>query len=245
MKFCLKCGSEIKSESQFCHTCGEEINWMDPEHAKPTLTEEGNYADQGTINQVSWTIRNDVHPDQTNFFNRVKNILLNPKEEWTVILAEQPDSKKIILNYVSILALIPTLSTLLGYGLQGHWMTGIREGLVEFLVSVISVLVIAWIVDLLAPSFQSEVNFGRSLQLVAYSFSPGLVAGILSLIPSLSLFVFLISLYSIYLIYTGIPLLKKTPVESVAGYVGITFAVIIIFSLILAFIITGIVAFIL
>jgi len=106
-------------------------------------------------------------------------------------------------------------------------------------------LLITWIVDLLAPSFFSEVNFGRSLQLVAYSLTPGLVAGILLLVPSLSPFVLLFSLYSIYLMYTGIPLLKKTPAENVAGYVGITIVVIILFSLILAFIIAGIVTFVL
>jgi len=124
-------------------------------------------------------------------------------------------------------------------------MTGLQECLVQFFVSVISVLLITWIVDLLAPSFFSEVNFGRSLQLVAYSLTPGLVAGILLLVPSLSPFVLLFSLYSIYLMYTGIPLLKKTPAENVAGYVGITIVVIILFSLILAFIIAGIVTFVL
>jgi hypothetical protein len=237
MNLCPKCGSELKSESQFCHACGAEINWREFEEPKRSTFQ----GEQVGANEVLWTVQN-VQNEQANLLYRVKNILLNPGNEWQVILTEQPDKKKIVFRYVMILALIPTFSALLGYGLQGHWMTGVREGLEQFLVSVISVLVIARIVDLLAPSFFSEVNSGRSMQLVAYSLTPGMIAGILLLVPSLSPFILLISLYSIFLMYTGIPLLKKTPRENVAGYTGITIVSIIILSLILAFIIAAVVA---
>jgi len=238
MTHCPKCGSELKPEMQYCHSCGADINLID--HDEPLKSVFN--GDQVSNNEVSWTINNE-YPSQSSLLNRVKNILLNPKQEWQVILAEVPDSKKIILSYVSILALIPTLAAFLGYGLKGYWMTGLQQGLVQFLTAVISVLVISWIVDLLAPSFFSEVNSGRSIQLVAYSLTPGFVAGVLLLMPSLSPFVLLISLYSIFLMYTGIPVLKKTPSENVAGYVGITIVVIILLSLILAFVVAGIVAF--
>jgi hypothetical protein len=240
MNLCPKCGSELKSESQFCHACGADINWRDFEEPKQSTFQ----GEQVGANEVLWTVQ-DVQYEQTNLINRVKNILLNPRQEWQVILAEKPDKKNIIFRYVMILALIPTISALIGHGLQGYWMTGIREGLVQFLVTVLSVLVIAWIVDLLAPSFYSELNSGRSMQLVAYSLTPGMVAGVLLLVPSLSPFILLISLYSIFLMYTGIPVLKKTPQENVAGYTGITIVTIIILSLMLAFIIAAAVAFVL
>jgi hypothetical protein len=240
MNVCPKCGSELKSGSQFCHACGADINWREVEET----TQSGFHGDQVSNNEVSWTI-NKEYSEQTNLVNRVKNILLDPKKEWQIILSELPDTKKIIFGYVCILALIPSISAILGYGFRGYWMTGVQQGLIQFLVSVISVLLIAWIVDLLAPSFFSEVNFGRSMQLVSYSLTPGMVAGILLLFPSLSPFVLLISLYSIYLLYTGVPLLKKTPNENVSGYVGITIVVIILLSLILAFTLAGIVAFVL
>ena len=245
MKLCPTCGSGLNPESKFCHTCGADINWDEQEPATQSQPEQGVSEDPELVNQVSWTINNEVYPGQTNIFDRVKNILLNPKQEWSVIMSEMPDKKKIILSYVCILSLIPAVSALLGYGLQGYWMKGIREGLVEFLVYVTSVILITRIVDLLAPSFQSEVNSGRSLQLVAYSFTPGMVGGILLLMPSLSPFVFLISLYSIYLMYTGIHLLKKTPAESVSGYVGITIVTIILVSMILSFLFTVIVGIVL
>jgi hypothetical protein len=240
MNLCPKCGSELKSESHFCHACGADINWREFEEPKRSVFQ----GEQVGTNEVLWTVQNEQNK-QANLINRVKNILLNPKQEWHVVFAELPDTKKIVIRYVMILALIPTFASLLGHGLLGYWMTGIRDGLVQFLVSVISVFLIAWIVDLLAPSFFSEINFGRSLQLVAYSLTPGMVAGILLLIPSFSPLVLLSSLYSIYLMYTGIPLLKKTPPENVAGYTGITIVSIIILSLMLAFIIAAAVAFML
>jgi hypothetical protein len=238
MYHCPKCGSELKSESQFCHACGSDINWREIE-----LTQSSFLGSQVGSNEITWTIKNE-HSGQISLINRVKNILLNPKQEWQLIHTERPDTKKIIFSYLLILSLIPCIAEFLGYGLKGYWITGLQQGLIQFLVSVTSALVIAWIVDLLAPSFFSEVNFSRSMQLVAYALTPGYVAGILLLIPSLSPFVMLMSLYSIYLMYTGMPLIKKTPHENVAGYVGITIVIIILISLILAFVIAGLVAYI-
>ena len=44
----------------------------------------------------------------------------------------------------------------------------------------------ALVVDALAPSFGSEKNFGRSLQLVAYGSTPTLVAGLFQILPLLA-----------------------------------------------------------
>ena len=55
-----------------------------------------------------------------------------------------------------------------------------------------------------------EKNIGRSAQLVAYSSTAVWVSGIFNIIPSLSILGFL-GLYSIYLFYLGIPVMKKTP----------------------------------
>jgi len=164
MTLCPKCGSELKPEMKFCHSCGADINWRDIEGPVPSTF----HGDQVSNNEVSWTI-NKENSRQINLVKRVKNILLSPKQEWLVILAEQPDIKKIIFGYTGVLALIPAICAFFGYCIKSYWMTGLQECLVQFFVSVISVLLITWIVDLLAPSFFSEVNFGRSLQLVAYS----------------------------------------------------------------------------
>ena len=50
--------------------------------------------------------------------------------------------------------------------------------------ALISVFVSSFVIDALAPSFGSEKNMGRSVQLVAYSYTPFWVGGLLAILPS-------------------------------------------------------------
>src|SRR5215210_2559081 len=112
-----------------------------------------------------------------NLIDRVKNIITNPIMEWNVIATEQPDAGKIITGYVLPLAGLAAIAAFIGYGLIGFnvfgfRMAGINWGLyyaITVLVSgILSVFVTALVIDLLAPSFGSEKNYNRSVQLVAY-----------------------------------------------------------------------------
>ena len=53
-------------------------------------------------------------------FDRVKAILFNPKEEWTVIEAENEPHANVLTKYLLILALIPTLAFFAGEYLDNH-----------------------------------------------------------------------------------------------------------------------------
>ncbi|MFA5083285.1 MAG: YIP1 family protein, partial [Hydrogenophilaceae bacterium] len=52
----------------------------------------------------------------------------------------------------------------------------------------------------------------------AYSFTPAWLAGVLNLIPSLGVLVLLASLYGIYLLYLGLPVLMKAPEDKALPY---------------------------
>jgi hypothetical protein len=71
---------------------------------------------------------------------------------------------------------------------------------------------------MLAPSFGSEKNFNRSLQLVAYSFTPMWIGGLLSIFPPIALIGALFGIYGLYLLYLGLPKLKNTPPDKHVGY---------------------------
>jgi hypothetical protein len=178
---------------------------------------------------------------KTNFVQRVINILIKPKEEWPLIKSEQPDIMKLIGGYAMILALIPAISAFIKYGLIGstyYFGTGIQKGLVQFLSAIVGVYILAWIINELAPSFESEKNFGRSLQLAVYASTPQWIAGILILIsPGLAM---VFGLYAIYLLAIGLPVLKKTPQDKVTGYVALTIIAMIIIGIILALIFAAI-----
>lgn len=191
---------------------------------------------------------NSTHEIQPKgIFQRIKNMLLTPKNEWNVIASEPADIGKILINYFIPLLLIPTIAQILGWGLIGKsvgvlgysvtikgWNIGLVNGISTFITSIAAVFVIAFIIDLLAPSFKSEKNLNRSFQLSAYSYTPSMVAGIFYIIPSLSILVILAGIYSLVLFYLGLQPLKATPKESQVSY----FIVIIIVT-ILAFLLVG------
>jgi uncharacterized membrane protein len=170
--------------------------------------------------------------------DRVKSILLSPKTEWEVIAGEQPNTGQIIMGYVLPLALIPAVATIIGMGVVGtgpltSFTLGIAMGLVTFVTSLVGVYLTALVVDVLAPNFGSEKDFGRSLQLVAYSWTPAWVGGILSIIPPLGTIGVLLGLYGIYLMYLGLPPIKKTPNDKQVVYLIVAFVVLIIIYMIL------------
>lgn len=245
MNFCPQCGAELNPESKFCISCGASVykSYPDPLTENPSSPGQSiNQFKNPDFKQASVEFTAALK-GKTNLIDRVKNILVNPSLEWQVILAEQPNTMKILSGYVIILALIPAIAAIIGYGFLGNiiygntfwsWSTAIEKGIIQFLLFIIVVFITAWIVDELAPSFESEKNFGRSFQLVAYSITPGLIAGIILLVPSLSRIMTVISLYGIYLLYTGLPVLKRTPREKVAGYAIITIICFIIISIVIA-----------
>jgi len=156
--------------------------------------------------------------------DRVRNIILTPKTEWLAIAAEEPNVGNIVKGYVLPLALIPAVASLLGFGFVGRGIFGaslrwgIAMGLIQFVSAFVGVLITATMADLLAPSFGSQKNIGRAVQLVAYSHTPGWVASILLLVPTLGIVATLAMLYGLYLLYLGLPPLMKTPPDKTVTY---------------------------
>ncbi len=178
--------------------------------------------------------------------DRVKSILLSPKTEWEVIAGEKPNAGQIIVGYVLPLALIPAAATIIGMGVIGMGpfssvSYGIAMGIVSFITSLVGVYITALVVDVLAPTFGSEKNFGRSLQLVAYSWTPAWVAGILSIVPALGWLGMVAGLYGIYLMYLGLPPIKKTPQDKQVVYLIVSFVVLMVVYFVIAAILGGIV----
>jgi hypothetical protein len=177
-----------------------------------------------------------------NIVDRIKNILMTPKTEWPVIANEPADPGQLLMTYVLPLTAIPFVGYLLS-GLVGSMglTYGIAMGLVQFLTAVIGVYIVAFVVDMLAPNFGSEKNLGRSMQLVAYSMTPGWIAGILYVLPALGLIVAVASLYGLYLMYLGLPVIKKTPQDKQVIYLVVIIVSVLVVYMILGMILTGIV----
>src|SRR5690606_32667784 len=103
-----------------------------------------------------------------------------------------------------------------------------------------SVFLTAFVVDALAPSFNSEKNFGRSFQLVAYSYTAGWVGGLFQILPVIAFLGTILSLYGLYILYLGMPKLKGTPADKHIGYFVVTIIVLIAVYIVIGLIITAI-----
>lgn len=168
--------------------------------------------------------------------DRAKNIVVTPKTEWNVVAGETPNVQQILVGYILPLALIPAVASIVGGMLfPGLFSTSfhIASAIVALLTSVLGVFLTAYVIDLLAPQFGSEKDFGRSLQVVAYANTPAWLAGILNLFPALSVLVVIASLYGVYLLYLGLPVVKKTPADKVVVYLVVTVVVLIVIYLVI------------
>jgi hypothetical protein len=184
-----------------------------------------------------------------NLFERVKNIITTPNKEWDVIATETPDTGKIITGYVLPLAGAAALAAFIGYGLIGVSYFGVRfagmnwgiyQAINVFVAAILGVFVSAFVIDALAPSFGSEKNMGRSIQLVAYSYTPAWIGGLLAILPAIALIGSLFGLYGLYLLYIGLPKLKKTPAEKHVGYFVVSLLVIIVVYIVIGLIMAAV-----
>ena len=182
---------------------------------------------------------------KTNVIERAKNMIVQPAREWDVISMETPNLGQIITGYVLPLAGAAALAAFIGYAFIGWNMFGVRvsginwgiyQALTVFVGALVSVYLTSLIVDALAPSFQSEKNFNRSAQLVAYSFTPAWVGGLLAIIPSLAFVGSLFGLYSLYLLFIGLPKLKKTPADKITSYFIISLIVCVVVYMVVGWI---------
>lgn len=179
-----------------------------------------------------------------NIIERVKNILLTPKTEWQVINVETATPQSLLMGYVLPLAIIASLGSLLkGFLFSGT--LGLKYFIVLAVIAFISTMVAYYItvivVDMLAPSFGSEKDLGKSAQLVAYSATASYIGALLSFIPVLGWIIPLAAwVYGVYLMYLGIGPLKKTPEDKKVVYMVVAYLLMIAIYFVLAAILGGI-----
>lgn len=154
--------------------------------------------------------------------SRVKNLLLSPAQEWPVIAQEKDTATSIVLKYLLPLSLFAALAFYLQFffitGAFG-FLYGLYYCVLLFVQLIITICLNALIVDKLAPTFESHADFSSSLRLMIYAGTPVYVGSLLAIIPVLGWIGPIVGLvYSIYLLFLGLPILKKTPSQKVPGY---------------------------
>ncbi len=177
------------------------------------------------------------------FLARLKNILLQPKAEWPRIEAEPATVGSIYSNYVIYVAAIPVLCTLIGSLVFGYGAAGISyrpsfaaaltTAVLQYALQLGAVYVFALVIDALAPRFGGHQDRVSAFKLAAYSATASWLAGVFTLVPALSILTIL-GLYSLYLLYTGVPVLVKVPQERAFAYTATIVVVGIVLTLLAA-----------
>jgi Yip1 domain len=158
--------------------------------------------------------------------NRATNILLQPESEWSAIAGERSDLKSLYLGYIAILAILPAAATLvstalvgsLGFGRLGAGVA-LQAALTGYVLSLVMVLILAFVANALAPRFEGRSNFDQALKLTAHALTASWVAGIFTILPVVGWLISLLGgLYSLYLLQLGAPLLMKMPERKAMAY---------------------------
>ncbi len=181
--------------------------------------------------------------------DRVKGILLSPKAEWDKIDNETAEPQSVITGYVLPLVALAAVATLIGMSVFGVNILGstyrtpffgaLTGAVVQIAFGVAFVFVFAFIINALAPTFGADKNFGQAFKVAAYAPTAAWVAGMLAIIPMLGILSIVGGIYSLYLLFVGMPKLMKPPAEKATTYTIVSIIAAIIASIILGAI-TGI-----
>ena len=122
--------------------------------------------------------------------DRVRNICVSPATEWAVIEQERAEPAELTVSYLAPLAAIGAVAGFVGatalrsvMPFMGGGITGFIASLigacVGFVMTIVGCYVIAFIINALAPTFGAKPDFNQAFKTSIYSYTPGLVAGVL------------------------------------------------------------------
>lgn len=158
-----------------------------------------------------------------NLIERAKNILMQPKSEWERIAVEPANVGQLYIGYAIPLAALSAICTFIGLSLIGvmGFRVGIVPGLIgaviQVVMAMVGLFVLAFVTNALAPTFGSQQDMGQAHKLAVYGSTAGFLAGVFTILPMLAI-LSIVGLYSLALLYIGLPRLMKTPDDKRLGY---------------------------
>ncbi|QYJ91330.1 MULTISPECIES: Yip1 family protein [Shewanella] len=158
--------------------------------------------------------------------NHLMGLYTHPKEEWHTI-EKNHEALRSSLSHVLLIALIPAVCTYLASTMFG-WNLGVSDPL--FLTKqsammmsismyfglIAGVFALAYLAYWMAKTFDAQPSYTQAIELAAYTATPLFMVGLAALYPALW-FIMVVGLvgltYSVYLLYTGVPIIMNIPEE--------------------------------
>jgi hypothetical protein len=189
--------------------------------------------------------------DLNRVIQRARSLLVSPRTEWPMIAAEPATVTDLYRDYIMVMAAIPPVCefvkvSLLGYAWHGFRVyrrgigVGLTSAMVEYGISLLAVYVLAVVVESLAPNFGGQPNRVQALKVVGYSYTATWVAGFAQILPGLyALFALAGVIYSVFLLYLGLPGIMKVLPEQAGGYAAVIAIIALVVGWIIALIAGG------
>ena len=185
-----------------------------------------------------------------NLVDRVKNIIMTPTTEWEVIKTETLSTGEMIGGYAAILALIPAVAGFIGKSLIGISLfgatikipivPGFLWAVLTYIMSLVSLWIMAMIIDGLAPSFGATKDMNGSMKVAVFSMTAAWVSGIFTILPLLGILA-IVGLYSLYLLYVGMKVVKAPPADKLIGYYIITIVAAVVVYFVISMVVSAVV----
>jgi hypothetical protein len=172
----------------------------------------------------------------------VQDILLRPTATWEKIDGEPATIKDLYTGYVCILAAIPPLAGFLGSFLFGGMVFApfaLVGALVGYALNLAGVYIVALVIDALAPSFGGTKNHIQAFKVAAYAPTASWLAGIFNINLVLSI-LGIVGLYSLFLLYKGLPRLMKVADDKALVYTVVVIVAMIVVYVVIASVIGAI-----
>jgi Yip1-like protein len=162
---------------------------------------------------------------------RAAALLADPTATWKRIEQETGDAAYLLVAYVALLALVPVASGFIGDCVIGVIVPGrgttrlpIFDGLLGaifgYVATFVLVLLVALLIDALAPWFGANRSFAAALKLATYSLTPVWLAGIFLLLPGLRFLQFA-GFYGAFILTKGLPILMRSSAEKSPAYAAV------------------------
>lgn len=182
---------------------------------------------------------------------RIKAILTSPRSEWPVIAAEPATVAGLYTRYIMWLAAIPAVFGFIKGSLIGHSMFGISVStpvlagllgmVLGYVLGLVVLYLVSMIVNALAPTFGGRKDQVQALKAVGYAWTAAWVAGIAVILPWVGWLVALAGgIYSIWLLYLGLPHTMKSAPEKSLAYTAVTVVCALLLSWVVGLVVAGV-----
>src|SRR5690606_11683717 len=153
--------------------------------------------------------------------------------------------------YIMWLAAIPAVFGFIKGSLIGHSMFGISVStpvlagllgmVLGYVLGLVVLYLVSMIVDALAPTFGGRKDQVQALKAVGYAWTAAWVAGIAVILPWVGWLVALAGgIYSIWLLYLGLPHTMKSAPEKSLAYTAVTVACALLLSWVVGLVVAGV-----